>query len=76
MKSWGSYRSLRRGGAFAKMPDNTPKADTAILHWQSQPFGPRMNVTYAVTTGMKVNIANDGAGRVGPMKSNFGTVKQ
>ena len=58
------------------MPDNTPKADTAILHWQPQPFGPRVNVTYAVATGIKVNITDGGAGCVGLMKSNFGTIKQ
>ena len=58
------------------MPDNTPKADTAIWYWQPQLFSPRVNVIYAVATGMKVNIADGGARRVGLMKSNFGTVKQ
>ena len=57
------------------MPDNPAKADTAILSWQTKPFGTRVNVVYIVTAGMQVNIAYCGAGCVGLLKDDFGSVK-
>ena len=57
------------------MPDNPAKADTAILQWQAQPFGTRVNVVYIVAARMQINIANCCAGCVGLLKDNFCSVK-